>query len=128
MRQTVTVPSRLKGRSGKVKPATLLWLILFAALGYYGYAFGGVYWRQYRLEDTVTRDLSFAGQLVDETIRQRVLEHVVALNLPLTARDVRFARTSSPRALRVSISYVETVNLLFTKKWFQMSVDFERPF
>ena len=124
----MTVPSRLKGRSGKVKPATLLWLILFAALGYYGFEIGGVYWRQYRLEDTLVRDLSFAGQLVDETIRQRVLEHVTAMNLPLTARDVRFARTNSPRALRVSISYVETVNLLFTEKRIPMSVDIERPF
>ncbi len=124
----MTAPSRLKGRSGKVRPALLLWLIVLAALGYYGIEIGGVYWRQYKLEDTVARDLSFAGQLVDETIRQRVLEHIAAMNLPLTARDVRFARTDAPRTLRVSISYVETVNLLFTKKRFPMSVEIERPF
>ena len=124
----MTAPSRLKGRSGKIKFALLLWLLVLVALGYYGITIGGVYWRQYNLEDTVSRDLSFAGQLADESIRQRIAGHIAEMNLPITARDVRFARTNSPRALRVSISYVETVNLLFTKKEFPMSVQFERPF
>jgi hypothetical protein len=101
-------------------------LIVLAALGYYGFELGGVYWRKYRLDDTVARDLSFAGQLVDETIRQRVLEHIAELNLPIRPRDVRFSRTSN--ALKVSISYKETVNLLFTVKEFPMSVEIERPF
>ena len=121
-------PSRLKDRSGKIKFAHLFWLIVLAALVYYGFAFGGVYWRQYRLEETVTRDLSFAGQLADDTIRRRVMGHISELNLPITAGGVRFARTQTPRALRVSIEYVETVNLLFTTKEFPMSYEFKRPF
>ena len=124
----MTVPSRMKCRSGKVRVAVLLWLIVLAALGYYGIEVGGVYWRQYKLEDTVSRDLSFAGQLADETIHQRVLEHIAAMNLPLTSGSVRFARTDAPRTLRVSISYVETVNLLFTKKQFPITGEFVRPF
>ncbi len=128
MSQTVTAQSRLKDRSGKVRPALLLLLIVLAALGYYGFEIGGVYWRQYKLEDTVARELSFAGHTVDETIHQRVLEYIAAKNLPLSARDVRFARTDAPRTLRVSISYVETVNLLFTEKKFPMSVEVQRPF
>jgi hypothetical protein len=105
-----------------------VWLIVLAALGYYGFEFGGVYWRKYRLEEKVTRDLSSAGQIADETIRQTVLEHIAAMHLPLTSRSVRFARTDAPRALRVSISYEETVNLLFTKKQIPVSVEFERSF
>ena len=126
--RNVTESSRLKGGSGKVRLATLVWLIVLAALGYCGFEFGGVYWRKYRLEETVTRDLSSAGQLTDDGIRRIVMEHIAAMHLPLTAGSVRFARTDAPRALRVSISYVETVNLLFTEKKLPISVEFERTF
>jgi len=125
---TVTAPSRLKGQSGKVKLSVLLWIIVFAALGYCGFAFGGVYWRKYRLEETVTRDLSSAGQIADATIRQTVLGHIAAMHLPNNKRSVSFARIDSPRALRVAVSYVETVNLYFTKKEIPISVEFVRPF
>lgn len=124
----MTAPSILRDRSGKVKIASLVLLVLLAAAGYYGYAIGGVYWRQYRLDDTIARDLSFAGQLADASIRQRVLEHIAETNLPIRASDVHFSRTASPRALRVAISYTETVNLLFTVKEFPMSVEIQRPF
>jgi hypothetical protein len=120
--------SRAKNRSGKVKLALLLWLIVFAAGGYLGIAIGGVYWRRYKLEETVTQDLSLAGHSTDEAIHQRILDHVAGMSLPVTARDVRFARTDGPRMLRVSISYVETVNLLFTTKEFPMSVEVRRSF
>lgn len=120
--------SRLKNRSGKIRIAALLLLVVIAAVGYYGFAIGGVYWRHYRLEDTVAHDLSFAGHTADEAIYQRVLDHIAGMNLPITARDVRFGRTDRPRALRVSISYVDTVNLLFTEKQFPMSVEVQRPF
>jgi hypothetical protein len=124
------MPARsiLKSRTGKVKITSLLLLVVLAAAIYYGIEVGGVYWRKYRLDDTLARDLSFAGQIADQTIHQRVLEHIGEMNLPIRARDVRFARTNSPRALRVSVSYTETVNLLFAVKEFPMSVDIQRPF
>ena len=121
-------PSRLKDRSGKGKIALLLWLIVLGALGYCAFGFGGVYWRKYQLEDAIMRDLSSAGQVVDETIRQRVLQHVGELNLPIAAGGFRFTRTDAPRGLRVQISYVEIVNLVFTEKRIPISVDFVRPF
>lgn len=121
-------PSRAMGRSGNVKGALLLLLIVLAAVAYYGIEIGGVYWRRYKLEDTVVQDLTFAGQLTDEAIHQRVLDDVLAMDLPLTARNVQFVRSDGPRTLRVSISYVETANLLFTKKQFPMSVEVRRSF
>ncbi|MFC1639970.1 hypothetical protein ACFL3B_04310 [Gemmatimonadota bacterium] len=124
----MTLPSRLKGRSGKVKPTMLLWIIVFGAVGYCGFVFGAVYWRKYQLESALGRDLSSAGQVADETIRQRVMQHVSAMNLPIRANGFRFTRTNAPRALRVEISYVETVNLVFTEIRIPVSVDFERPF
>ena len=124
----MTALSRAIGRSGGVKGALLLLLIVLAAIGYYGIEIGGVYWRRYRLEETVVQQLSFAGQLTDEAVRQHVLDEVHAMGLPITDGNVQFARTDNPRALRVSISYVETANLLFTKKRFPMSVEVQRAF
>jgi hypothetical protein len=105
----------------------MLWFIVLAAVGYYGMEIGGVYWRRYKLEETVVQNLTFAGQLTDEAIHRRVLEEVDAMDLQLTT-GVQFVRTDSPRALRVSISYVETANLLFTKKRFPMSIEVQRAF
>ena len=124
----MTIPSLWKGRSGKVKLTSLILLIVLVAAGYYGFAIGGVYWRHYRLDDTVARDLSFAGQLADQSIHQHILDHIAEMNVPIKPSDVHFLRTSSPRGLRVSISYTETVNLLFTERQFPMTVDIERPF
>ena len=124
----MTALSRAIGRSGGVKGALLLLLIVLAAISYYGIEIGGVYWRRYKLEETVVQQLSFAGQLTDEAVHQHVLEEVHAMGLPITDGNVRFVRTYNPRALRVSISYVETANLLFTKKRFPMSVQVQRSF
>jgi hypothetical protein len=120
--------SRAIGRSGTVKAALLLWFIVLAAIAYYGMEIGGVYWRRYKIEETVAQHLSFAGQLTDEAIHQQVLDEIAAMDLPVTDGNVRFVRTDSPRALRVSISYVETANLLFTKKQFPMSIEVQRAF
>jgi hypothetical protein len=111
-----------------VKLTSLLLLVAVAALLFCGIQVGGVYWRKYRLDDTIARDLSLAGQLTDQAIHQRILEHIAEMDLPITARDVRFTTVASPRALRVSISYTETVNLLITEMEFPMSLDIERPF
>lgn len=124
----MAAPSRLKNSSGKIRIATLVWLLVISAAGYYGIAIGSVYWGRYKLQELVVRDLSSAGQMADATIRRQMMEHISELNLPITSRSVRFARTSGPRALRVSISYVETVNLLFTTREFPMSVQITRPF
>ncbi len=117
-----------KGRSGKLKIGLLLWLIVLGGAGYYSMAIGGVYWRRYRLEDAVMRDLSFAGQLTDEAIQRHVLEQVDQMNLPPEARRVQFVRTEGPRALQVTISYAETVNLLFTTRQFPVSIHIRRVF
>ena len=108
-------PSRLKDRSGKGKIALLMWLSVLGALGYCAFGFGGVYWRKYRLEEAITRDLSSAGQVVDATVGKNVSQHVSEMNLPIASGGFRFARTDAPRGLRVMISYVETVNLVFTE-------------
>ncbi len=115
-------------RSGKVKIAALVWLLVLAAIGYCVVEIGGVYWRQMKLEEAVKQRLAYAGQLTNESIRQRIYEDIVDLNLPPQARDLSVIQTERPRALRVNVSYQETVNLLFTEKKIPVRVEIRRRF
>lgn len=115
-------------QTGKVKIALLLWLVVLGTMGYFGFQFGGAYWRRYKLEEAVAQHLGYAGQLPDEAIHQNVLALVAEMELPPLARQVWFNRSERPRALNVSISYVETVNLLVTTKKLRMSVQMRRTF
>ncbi len=104
----------LMNRAGKIKVAALVWLALLVSVTYVGVEIGGVYWRRYKLEETVQQRLGFATQLSDEAIHRQLVEDIAGMNLPPEAQNIRFQRTQQPRALRVSISYVETVDLFVT--------------
>lgn len=117
-----------KDRSGKVKVGVLLWLIVLAAVGYYGFEVGGVYMRRYKLEEAVKLRLAYAGQLTNESIHQRVLDDIVGMDLPSEARNMTLVETDRPRALQVRIAYAETVNLLFTTKKLPVSINIRRSF
>lgn len=106
----------------------VLWLIVLAAIGYYGFEIGGVYLRRIKLEEAVKLRLAYAGQLTKEAIHERVVDDIVRMDLPYQARNVRLVETERPRALQVWISYAETVNLLFTTKKFPVSIEIQRAF
>ncbi len=124
----VTRPLRANDRSGKVKLATLIWVVVVGIVAYYGIQIGNVYWRKYKLEETVDRELSFAGQIADGTIRQRLTQDIAGMHLPPAASRFQFARVTGPRALRFTVSYVDTVNLIFTKRPFRVSINTRRTF
>ena len=118
----------MKNRSGKVKVALLLWLIVIAAAVYYGVEFGGVYMRRYKLVDTVEQQLGFAGQLANQAISQRIQEKMAEIGLPPEARRFRLVETQRPRMLQFSVTYSETLNLLFTTKQWQVSIEKRRSY
>ncbi|MDH5197442.1 MAG: hypothetical protein OEY20_09330 [Gemmatimonadota bacterium] len=110
-----------------MKISTLVMLVLVAGGVYYGLAFGGVYWRRYRLVDKVEGQLTYAGQLADETIREQLVTEIKKMNLPPAASRVRMVRTAA-RTIQVSIAYTETVNLLYTTKQIPVSVTERRTY
>ena len=114
-------------RSGRIQFTTLLLLIALAAGGYCAVAFGKVWWHKYTIQDTIDRELSFAGQLVDESIRQRLVARLNEMNLPPAARKVQVTRTS-PKSIEVAIQYTETVNLVFTRKRIPVSIRQKRTY
>ena len=119
--------SLTSNRSGKVKITTLLLLLLIAAGGYYGFTYGSVYWRRYMVVGAIEGQLAYAGQVVDETIRAQIVKEIQAMNLPPAASRVRLVRTAA-RTIQVSVSYTETVNLLYDKKDIPIKVTERRTY
>ena len=114
-------------QAGKVKITTVILLVVIAAAVYCGWAFGGVHWRRYSVSEAMEAQLAYAGQVADETIRAQIAEEIASMNLPPEASRIRFGRTGA-RTIEVSISYTETVNLLFTTKDIRVSVTRRRTF
>jgi len=116
------------GRSGRVAWGTLLFILPMTGAAYCGVQLGGAYWRRMQLSTAVEQQMSFAGQIEDEAIRQRLVTEIRELGLPPEARRIQMTRTQHPRALHVTISYAETANLLITTKRLPMAVRAERTF
>ncbi len=116
------------GRSGRISISFLFFVLVVAAAIYFGLEFGGVYLRHWKFEDAVKQHASFAGQLTDEAIRQKVLDDVATLGLPRQARGVQLVRTQRPQTIRISVAYSDSVNLLFTKKELSFTIDVRRAF
>jgi len=116
------------GRSGRVSVPALFIVLGLVGVGYCGLQFGRPYWRRLQLDSAVREQLSFAGQIEDDAIRQRLVTEVRHLGLPAEAGRVLVTRTEHPRTLHVRISYAETVHLVFTTKRLPMTVRAERTF
>ena len=125
---TVRGMSVAGNRSGKIKVGTLIWLVVLVAAVYVAFEFRSVYWRQYKVKEVVEQQLAYAGQLTDDAIRENLLDEIAALGVPREGFIFYFRRITQPQALEVSISYVETVNLVFTTKKIPMSLQIRRSF
>lgn len=113
---------------GGVKTKILVVILVLAAVAYYGTEVGSVYWRKYSLGDSVQQELAFVGQRSDEGIRQHIAQDIADMKLPPEARRFRFARNPQTRSLEFSVSYTETVNLLFTTKEIPLTVSVRRRY
>jgi hypothetical protein len=120
--------SLTSNQSGKMQVSSMILLVLVAAGVYYGLQFGGVYWRRYTVTDAVEGQLALAGQIADETIRAQIVAEIQKKkHLPPAASRVRLVRIP-PRTIEVSISYTETVNLLYAKKQIPVSIKERRTY
>lgn len=118
----------LNNRAGKAKIGCVIWLVLLAAAAFAAKEFGGVYLRRLKLEDFMQRQAAFAGQSSDEAIRQRIVQEVVTMGLPPEARRVMLVRVQGPRAIRISVRYTDTANLLVTTVRVPVSLEVRRAF
>jgi len=115
------------GRAGKMKVSSMVLLLVLVAAGYYGFIFARVYMRRYSLTDKVDGQLTYAGQLADETIEQQLKAQIAKMHLPPAASRFRITRAGA-RTLQVRIAYTDTLNLLFTKKEIPIVVSRRRTY
>jgi hypothetical protein len=114
-------------RAGRIALGKLVMLVVVAGAVYCAYAFGKVYWHKYALRDEMDRQLSYAGQLADETIRQGLVKAAAEMHLPVSPDRIQVSRTDA-RTIQASVRYTETVNLLFTKKRIPVSIEEHRSY
>jgi hypothetical protein len=109
----------LRNRRGAGTVGCLLSLLVFAAILYYGYHIGQVYWKFYQLQDAMKSQARLAPSLADDVIRRRLNESADEIY-----PDVKFKFTISrggrPRKIVIESVYADSVDLPLFKHTFQL--------
>ncbi|MGQ0648676.1 MAG: hypothetical protein ACT4P7_14025 [Gemmatimonadaceae bacterium] len=96
-------------RRGASKVGCLLVLLIAAAVVYFGFNTGEVYYRYYRFRDAMEQEGRFARRNTDEAIRRRLRSLADSLGLPEEAGQVKVRRSAN--RISISAEYHETVEL-----------------
>ena len=96
-------------KSGKSRVGCLLSILVLVLVGYTAANVGTVYYRYWRLLDTMKQQARMAPGLTDDVILRRILNTVQDLELPDEARRVRIQRLARPREIRITTSYPDTL-------------------
>ena len=112
-------------RPGKSRLGCLFVLLVLAVAIYQGVGAFQVYFRYYRLQDTVNGLAELAPAVSDDVIRDRLVAYADTLGVPLGPRAWRIQRSSSPRQITIDAQYRDSVviRLPFFRKVF--SVEFK---
>lgn len=103
-------------RRGASRLGCLVSLLLVAAVAYFGFNIGEVYFRFYRLKDAMVQEARFAHNRDDNAIRLRIAAVADSLGLPDAAGRVVIRREAS--RIILSTDYTEHVELpLFVREF-----------
>jgi len=102
-----------RNRSGKTHLGCLFSLFILEAGIYVGIHVAEVYWRAYRLQTFVKDQVTFAPELTDDVIRNRLIAYSDTLRVPLGRRDWTVRRTWSPKEITISAQYRDTIRIEF---------------
>ena len=110
----------LRNRRGAGTLGCLFSLLIFAAMLYYGYHVGQVYWKYYQLQDAMKSQARLAPSLADDVIRRRLAESADDIY-----PDVKFKFTISrggrPRKIIIETQYADSVDLPLLKHTFPLT-------
>ncbi|HEY6808068.1 MAG TPA: hypothetical protein VI160_04705 [Gemmatimonadales bacterium] len=99
-------------RRGASSTGCLFSLLIFVAVLYYGVNIGEVYFRYYRLVDEMQSQSRLAPSIDNGTIQRRLQAAIQDIGLPDEAStNLRVQRSLSPREIRISSEYRESVHL-----------------
>lgn len=96
---------RLRDRAGKGRLGCMVWLLVLAAVGYYGQGIGLDYLAYYRMVDEMHSQARLAPGLDDGAIRRRLVAKAEDLDLPEEARHFTIRRFDQPREIMISTSW-----------------------
>jgi hypothetical protein len=109
----------LRNRRGAGTLGCLFSLLLVAAMLYYGYHIGQVYWKFYQLQDAMKSQARLAPSLADDVIRRRLNESADEI-YPDVKFKFNISRGGRPRKIVIESEYADSVNLPLFKYTFQL--------
>ena len=107
-------------RRGAGTLGCLLSLLIFAAMLYYGYHVGQVYWRYYQLQDAMKSQARLAPSLADDVIRRRLNESADEI-YPDVKFKFNISRGGRPRKIIIVTEYADSVDLPLLKHTFPLT-------
>lgn len=112
----VTWPGNRRG-AGTI--GCLFSLLIFAAILFYGYHIGEVYWKFYQLQDAMKSQARLAPSLADDVIRRRLNEASDEI-YPDVKFKFNISRGGRPRKIVIETEYADSVDLPLFKHTFQL--------
>lgn len=103
-------------RRGVGAVGCLVYLLVIAAIVYFGSPFGSAYLDYYRFKDAMKQEARFAVQRSDPDIQSRLKLFADSLGLPRSASAVRISRGRGKVTILSSYSQPVTVPLLGSRK------------
>ena len=107
-------------RRGAGTLGCLFSLLIFAAMLYYGYHVGQVYWRYYQLQDAMKSQARLAPSLADDVIRRRLNESADEI-YPDVKFKFNISRGGRPRKIIIVTEYADSVDLPLLKHTFPLT-------
>ena len=116
-----------RSRRGQSTLGCLAWIAGFAAVCFYGFHIGQVYFKYFRLQDAMRSQARLAPSLTDDVIRRRLLEESNLILQP--ARPIRFRirRTDRPRRIVIEAQYTDSVKVPLLHHTFTFKPRAEEP-
>ncbi len=106
--------SQLRSERGRVKTGCVIFLLLFAAVAYFGFPVGVNAFKYYQLADEMKTQVRFASTVTDEELQSRIVDRIEGLGLPDEAiRNLRIRRGGRPPEIRMETSYDITFQFPF---------------
>ncbi len=118
---------RWRNARGKSKIGCVLALALLAVVIFYGIGVAGQVFKYYQLKDEMNTQARLAATNDDATIRRRVLDRIVDLDLPSEARRLTVRRTARPPQIVLRTSYKVTFTFPFYEYTYTFRAEARAP-
>jgi len=121
------VVSARRDRQGSGTLGCLLWIVGFAAVCYYGFHVGQVYFKFFRLQDAMRWQARLAPSLTDDVIRRRLAEEAAEILRPAKPLRFRIVRSDRPRRIIIETQYTDSVRVPLLHRTFDLKPRAEEP-